>query len=525
MTAGRYAAIVIGGGHNGLVAASYLARAGKRTLLLEASDRLGGMAAEREFGPDHSAAFAPMMCPLSARIVHDLGLAAHGYGAPQPLETTSLLPDGRVLRLSPSDDATRQSIAQVSARDAEAYGPFRARMARLAGALAPFLDRTPPSLTVQSWRESWRESWSGRLGLAGFAVALRRMGRDDMRDLMRIIAMNVWDLTEEVFESPAVRGLICFDAVLGNMFGPRSPNTVFTLLHRTAQGEPGLPRGGVASLIDSLQRAARAHGVEIRTAARVARIDIAGEQVQGITLEDGQTFEADLVLSSAHPKHTLLDLAGPAHLDADFAREVRFATDRGANARVDLIVEAAPDGAVRQALARGRIVIAPDPDMLERSFDEAKYRALPSSLPLEAVSPTLLAGGTGQHLVSITLQYAPATLRDADWADHRDDLVARAIAGLEPHWPKLAKFVVAARAATPQDIAFATGSPNGHWHQIELGLHQAFMLRPVPGWAQYRTAVAGLYLCGAGTHPGGGLSGRPGANAARQALADLKRLG
>jgi phytoene dehydrogenase-like protein len=388
-------------------------------------------------------------------------------------------------------------------------------MARLAGALAPFLDRTPPRVTAETWAE--------RLGLAGFALALRRMGRDDMRDLMRIIGMNVWDLTHEVFESQPLRGLVCFDAVLGNMFGPRSPNTVYTLLHRTAQGEPVLPPGGVASLVGTLEQAARANGVEIRTAARVAHIDIADERVKGVTLADGQSFEANLVLSSAHPKPTLLDMVGPAHLDADYAREVRQASDRGANARVDLSVDAAPPEAIRGALMRGRIVVAPDPDMIERSFDEAKYRAVPSRLPLEAVSPTVMAGSEGRHLVCVTLQYTPAILKDAHWADHRDDLVARAIAALEPHWPKLGKAVVEATAATPQDIAAATGSPGGHWHQLELGLHQTFMLRPVPGWAQYRTPVAGLYLCGAGTHPGGGLSGRPGANGARQALADLKR--
>jgi phytoene dehydrogenase-like protein len=315
---------------------------------------------------------------------------------------------------------------------------------------------------------------------------------------------------------------VCFDAVLGNMFGPRSPNTVFTLLHRTALGEPVLPPGGVVSLVGTLEQAARATGVEIRTGVRVARIDIADERVTGVTIEDGTSFEASLVLSSAHPKPTLLDMVGPAHLDADYAREARLASDRGANARVDLSVDAAPPEAVREALARGRIVVAPDPDMLERSFDAAKYGELPERLPLEAVSPTVMAGNEGRQLISVTVQYAPASLKNADWADHRNDLVARAITALEPHWPRLGKAVVEATAATPQEIAAAAGSPGGHWHHLELGLHQSFMLRPVPGWAQYRTPVAGLYLCGAGTHPGGGLSGRPGANGARQALADLK---
>lgn len=517
----RFDAVVIGGGHNGLVAAAYLARAGRKTLLLEAQDWLGGMAASRELAPGVEVPLATTVSGLSPKVASDLSLARHGFqGAIGPMETVSLLDGGRTLHLVDGDaQASAKSIAAFSERDAAAYPEFQTRMARLAGALSSFLDKTAPTAVPKSLGE--------KLELVLFGLAFKKMGTADMRDFLRIVGMNIWDLVDEKFENPALRGAICFDAVKGNMFGPRSPNTVFTHLFNVASGPNFIARGGTASLLSALESSARASGVEIRTGAPVAKITVDVDRASGVELEDGTRIEAGLVFSCAHPSVTLLKLVGPEHLDADYTREVRHARSKGANARVDLLLGKGPqEASLKSALAKGRVIVAPSDDMLERSFDHAKYGELPPSIPMEAISPTMtgqMERPNGRDVLSVTLQYTPSSLKEGEWSTHRDTLVQRVKEALAPHWSGFAEAIEAATVTTPDDLEAATGNPGGHWHQLELGLDQILMLRPVPGWARYSTPVSGLYLCGAGTHPGGGLTGRPGANAVRQALSDLKK--
>ncbi|MCR9219083.1 MAG: NAD(P)/FAD-dependent oxidoreductase [Alphaproteobacteria bacterium] len=500
--AAPFDALVVGGGHNGLVAAALLARAGRRTLLLEASDRLGGMAT-----------LAQDCGRLSPTVVRELGLERCGLRLSARAPRTHLLlgPDRRVT-IDPDDvAATRAALAALSPRDADAWPGFQQRMARLAAGLAPFLEQTPPRLSFSDWRARWP--------LLKLAFAVRRMGRADMRDLLRILPMNVADLAEEVFETDALQGLVAFDAVLGDRLGARSPNSVFTLMLRYAGGAPGRPgtplcvEGGASALIAALETAARGFGAEIRTEAPVARILVEDGAAAGVALEDGTELRAPLVLSSAHPGATLLNLVGPRWLDGDFVRAVRLARGRGVTARLDLTLDGPPPGLVDAA--GDRFVHAPSIAMVERAFDAMKYGGVPQDPPFAL----RLAARDGALTASALVHGAPHDLRGADWAEEGPRLAARIVERLETHWPGFKARVTEARLTDPAQVAARFGAPGGHWHHLELGLDQAFLLRPVPGWAQYATPIDGLFLCGAGAHPGGWITGQPGLNGARAALA------
>jgi phytoene dehydrogenase-like protein len=516
--------IVIGAGHNGLVCALTLARAGRSVLVVEAGAQLGGAAATRLFSPGFQvSACAHLLHLMSDDMMRDLQLEAHGLEwAAQGLPTTALVPDAPPLCMP---DAAGAGGSALSARDGASYAGFRARMERFAGTLAAVLAETPPRLGT--------DAWSDRLALLRLGWRLRKLGRRDMRELLRIGAMNVHDLLEENFESPALRGALGFDAVLGTNFGPRSPGTVLTWLYRlaaehaapaAAAGGAGVlaqPRGGLGAVGAALGRAAAAAGVVIRTGAPVTSILVEADRACGVVLASGERIEARTVISNADPKTTFLELLGPRHLDTGFVRRVAHLRSHGLAAKLHLALDRLPRfTALDASRLKGRLLIAPSLEYLEHAYNHAKYGEYSAAPAMEITLPTVndpALAPDGAHVLSAIVQYAPYALKEG-WPAARGRFVDLAIDTIEHFAPGLRGSIVGSELLTPVDLEREFRMSGGHWHHGELAFDQFFFVRPVPGATQHRAPVPGLFLCGAGCHPGGGVMGVAGRNAARQIL-------
>lgn len=513
----NYDCIVIGGGHNGLVCAAYLARSGRSVLVLEAANQVGGAAITREFAPGFRvSACAHLLHLMPGSLIKDLGLDARGLQlAAAHMPTTAIAPDAPPL---PIDAQNSTLLAARSSADAAAFPAYRARLRRLAEALHPVLESAPPRLGTDSWQD--RLSWL-RIGWR-----IRRLGRKDMRELLRIGGMCVQDLLDEHFETPLLKGALGFDAVLGTNAGPRSPGSVFPLLYRMAaevQGGSALaqPVGGLGALSDSLARAALAAGAAIRTGALVERIMVRDDRAAGVMLKSGEQITAANVISNADPKTTFLQLLGGEYLDTGFVRRIAHLRARGVTAKLHLALNRLPQftGLAQSALV-GRLLLSPSLDYIERAFNHAKYGEFSLAPIVEITVPTLSDASlapAGKHVLSAVVQYAPYELA-AGWQHERQRFADRVIDALERCAPGLRSIIEAAELLSPADIEREFRISGGHWHHAELALDQFFIVRPVPGAAQYRTPVGGLYLCGAGCHPGGGVMGIAGRNAARQLM-------
>jgi phytoene dehydrogenase-like protein len=512
--AARYDAIIIGGGHNGLVCAAYLSRARRKVLVLEAADRLGGAAATREFAPGFRvSACAHILGQFQGGIVADLDLVRHGLAfAARDMATTALSLDAPSLTISPS------GVAAQSSADAKALAAFQARLGRLAQALSPILGMIPPRLGTSDWADRRR--------LLRLAWQVRTLGRTEMRELLRIIGMNAYDLLEDAFETDLLKGALALDATLGVNFGPRSPGTVLTLLYRMAAeagARNGLaqPIGGMGAVADAIAASARVSGAEIRTGAPVARILVERDQAAGVTLDSGETIRAAAVISSADPRTTFLKLLGAEHLDTGFVRRVDHFRHKGLAAKLHLALNVQPAfTGVDPAALTGRLVVAPTLNYIEHAYNHAKYGEYSSAPALEIIIPTVndpALAPPGKHVLSAVVQYAPYDLAGG-WPAARErfaDIVVQTIAA---HAPGLERTIIARELLTPVDIEREFRIAGGHWHHGDLAFDQFLMVRPFPGAPQYRAPVEGLYLCGAGSHPGGGVMGVAGRNAARQVL-------
>ena len=510
-------AVVVGGGHNGLVAATRLARAGMRVTVLEAGEHAGGAAASHEIHPGfHVPALAHVLPGFDRRAVRELKLDLDS--SPAERTTMALLPEGGSLALSPDPARTAEALRAHSAADAKAWPAFESRMRGHVAALRPLFEGTPPRLDFSDR--------ANLLALGGLGWSVRRRGRTEMRDLLRIITMNVADLLEDDFDTDALRGALALDAVLGTEHGPRSPNTVFTLLHRLAghgrNGNGAAASGnGSRGTVDALVAAAKAAGVDIRTGARVARIRVEAGAARGVELDDGSSIDAARVISNADPVTTYADLVGGDHLDADFLAEVQAIRMRGTTGKVHFALDRRPDLPMPPDGAAARWVLAPSINHVEQAFDHVKYGEAVPEPALEITLPSLTDSGCapeGQHVMSVNVAYAPYGMSAADAR-----LAETVSAQIERHAPGFGASVLACEAWGPSEVEARLGLRGGHWHHGDIALDQFFVTRPVPGFAQYRAPVDGLYLCGAGTHPGGGVTGTNGFNAAREILRDRKR--
>jgi phytoene dehydrogenase-like protein len=477
---------------------------------LEAQSQVGGAALTREFAPGFQvSACAHLVHLLRADVVRDLDLGAHGLEwAARSMPTTALSVEGAPL-------AVGEGVAGV---EADAYAAYSSQMTRFARALQPLLAAVPPRLGTRDWKDF--------TALARLGWQVRKLGRRDMRELLRIGGMNVYDLLEEHFAAPALQGALGFDAVLGTNFGPRSPGSVLTLLYRLAAqsgsgGGLSQPRGGVGGLCDALARAARAAGAQIRAAAPVSKILVESDRAAGVELESGERIAAGTVISSADPKTTFLQLLGSRYLDTGFVRRVKHLRTSGLAAKLHLALERLPQfSGVSEVSLRGRLIVAPSLQYLERAFNHAKYGEYSLAPAMEITIPSLndpALAPPGQHVLSAVVQYAPYFLKGG-WLKERDRFLQTCLDTLDRYAPGLSKSILGAELLTPVDIENEFRISGGHWHHGELAFDQFFMVRPVPGAAQHGTPLAGLFLCGAGCHPGGGVMGAAGRNAARQVL-------
>ena len=509
----RYDAIVVGAGHNGLVCAALLAKAGKSVLVLEANEQVGGAAITREFGDGYSvSACAHLLYQLQPEVRKELKLAPDL--ASENMTTVALAEDGQHVRLS------ADRVEGVSEEDAANYREFRKRLTRFSDLLRKYLNKPPPRLGNRNLKDLLT------LGQLGFDI--RRLGKEEMREFLRLIGMNIYDELDERFDSPLLKGAISLDAVLGTHLGPRSPSTMMTYLYRLAgnHGRTATPRGGMGNLSEQLAQSARAAGATIRTNMPVKRIIVENGRVSGAEAEDGQRFDSYTVISNADPKRTVMQLVGARHVETGFARRIHHLRARGNAAKLHLALDGLPaiNGLAKKDFAE-RIVIAPDEHYVERAFNPAKYGESSPHPVLEITFPsfrdTSLAP-TGKHVLSAVVQYAPYELRGGWNEDARAEFIHAVIQTIAKYAPNIESRISASELLTPADIEREFHITGGHWHHAELTLDQFLFVRPVSSAAQYRMPLDGLYLCGAGAHPGGGVSGAAGRNAARTILSREK---
>lgn len=512
-----YDAIIIGAGHNGLVCASYLAQTGRRVLVLETNQQVGGAALTREFAPGFSvSACAHLLNLLHPQILSDLSLAEHGLKfAAKGLHTLALSAEGNHLQL----ERNQARGKGLSASDAAAYTQFQEKMRRFAIILQKTFLSRPPRLVHRDPADL--------AALARLGLSVRMLGREDMRELLRIGAINIFDVLQEDFDSELLKGVLGFDAVLGSNLGPRSPNSVLSYLYRlcgqldTDDSGLSLPAAGMGGVAAALQKAAESAGVEIRTACPVKKVLLERDVVKGIETGDGEQLHSPLVVSNADPKTTFLKLVGARNLETGFVRRIDNIRMQGRAGKLHLALEGPPDfTAVSDQQLGGRLVIAPDLHYLERAFDHSKYGEYSSAPAMEISIPSMHDGElapAGNHVMSIIVQYAPYTLR-AGWEQGREAFKEIVIDRLADYAPTIREQIRAAEFLSPVDIEREFNMHGGHWHHGELTLDQFMMLRPAPGAAQYSTPLKGLYLCGAGCHPGGGVMGLAGRNACREII-------
>ena len=523
----RYDAIVIGGGHNGLTCAAYLARAGRKVMVLERRHVLGGAAVTEEVFPGYKFSVASYVVSLlRPEIIRDLDLPRHGMEL-LPLDGTfTPMLNGDYLWRVNDHHKTRREIARHSRLDAEAYDEYGKAMIEMGRFAKPILAMTPPDPTSLDPR--------GLLELLAIGKRFRAMRHHDRVNQIQLLTMSAVDFLDQWFETDVLKATMSASGIIGTFLGVRSPGTAYVLLHHY-MGEIdgsfrswGLSRGGTGAVSNAIAAAAREFGAEIRTEAAVAQIVTKGSRATGVVLENGDELSANVVISSVDPNLTFTKFMDPRHLPDDFVAGVRRYKYRGSSGKVNLALDGLPNFTCKAGVGphlRGAISISPSIDYMEQAYDDAKYGRFSRRPYMDIVIPSLTDSSLappGKHVMSCFVQYAPYHLKGADWDEQREAFGDAVIDAIAEYAPNIRDLIVHRQVLTPLDIERMFGLTEGNIFQGELTLEQLFFLRPVPGWAQYTTPVERLYMCGSATHPGGGIMGAPGKNAAERILKEVR---
>jgi len=523
----KYDVIVIGGGHNGLVNAAYLARAGKRVLVLERRYVLGGAAVTEEIFPGFKYSVCSYVVSLlRPEIIRELDLPRHGLEI-LPLDGTfTPMANGDYLWRVNDHAKTRREIARHSRLDAEAYDEYGKAMIEMAHFVKPIMNMTPPDPASLNPK--------GLLELLGMGRRFQKLAADDKYNQVQLMTMSAVDFLDQWFETDVLKATMSASGIIGTFLGVRSPGTAYVLLHHY-MGEIdgafrswGLSRGGTGAISNAIGDAAREAGAEIRTEAPIAKIILKHGQAKGVVLENGDEIYANIVSSSVDPRLTFMKMIGEEHLPVDFVDDIRRYKFRGSSGKVNLALDALPDFKCMPGPGphlRGAVSFSPSVEYMERAYDDAKYGRYSRRPYIDMVIPTLTdpsLAPPGKHVMSCFVQYAPYNLKEGSWDDKREEFGDTVIDTIAEHAPNIKDIILHRQVLTPLDLERDFGLSEGNIFQGELTLEQLFFLRPAPGWAQYRSPIRNLYMCGSATHPGGGVMGASGRNAAMEILKDFK---
>jgi phytoene dehydrogenase-like protein len=522
----KYDVIVIGGGHNGLVNAAYLARAGKRVLVLERRHVLGGAAVTEEIFPGFKYSVCSYVVSLlRPEIIRELDLPRHGLEI-LPLDGTfTPMQNGDYLWRVNDHAKTRREIARHSKLDAEAYDEYGKAMIEMAHFVKPIMNMTPPDPASLNPK--------GLLELLGMGRRFQKLSLDDKYNQVQLMTMSAVDFLDQWFETDVLKATMSASGIIGTFLGVRSPGTAYVLLHHY-MGEIdgafrswGLSRGGTGAISNAIGDAAREAGAEIRTEASIAKIILKNGQAKGVVLENGDEIYANIVSSSVDPRLTFMRMVGEEHLPGDFVDDIKRYKFRGSSGKVNLALDALPDFKCMPGPGphlRGAVSFSPSVEYMERAYDDAKYGRYSRRPYIDMVIPTLTdpsLAPPGKHVMSCFVQYAPYNLKEGSWDDKREDFGDTVIDTIAEQAPNIRDIILHRQVLTPLDLERDFGLSEGNIFQGELTLEQLFFLRPAPGWAQYRSPIRNLYMCGSATHPGGGIMGASGRNAAMEILKDL----
>jgi phytoene dehydrogenase-like protein len=522
----KYDVVVIGGGHNGLVNAAYLARAGKKVVVLERRHVLGGAAVTEEIFPGFKFSVCSYVVSLlRPEIIRELDLPRHGLEI-LPLDGTfTPMPNGDYLWRVNDHGKTRREIARHSKVDAEAYEEFGKAMQQMCRFVKPILSMVPPDPATWNPKELMKLLFIGR--------RFQGLTSDDKYNQVQLMTMSAVDFLDQWFETDVLKATMSASGIIGTFLGVRSPGTAYVLLHHY-MGEIdgafrawGFARGGTGAISNAIADAAREAGVEIRTKAGISKILVKNGRANGVVLENGDELYADVVSSSVDPNLTFLKMIEPGNLPDDFVEQVRHYKFRGSSGKVNMALDALPEFKCMPGEGlhlRGAMSISPSVDYMERAYDDAKYGNFSRRPYIDMVIPSLTdpsVAPPGKHVLSCFVQYAPYKLKDGNWDQKKEAFGDAVVDTISEYAPNLKNIIIGRQVVTPLDLEREWGLTEGNIFQGELSLEQLFFLRPVPGWSQYRTPIKNLYMCGSATHPGGGIMGAPGRLAALEMIKDL----